>query len=56
LYEDQSSEVQKYFVSIVDHDRIKNDLLIKSYGGRTDCRDVIGISENTEQLINAQKW
>jgi hypothetical protein len=48
LYEDQSSEVQKYFMSIVDHDRINNDSLIKISGGRTDCRYVIGISENTE--------
>jgi hypothetical protein len=32
LYEDQSSEVHKYFVSIVDHDRINNPM-IKSQEG-----------------------
>jgi hypothetical protein len=44
-------------MSIVDHrDRINNDSLIKILGGRTYCRDVIGISEKTEMLINAKKW
>jgi hypothetical protein len=42
-------------VTIVDHDRINNDSMIKSSEGRTDCRDVIEISENTEQLISTQK-
>ena len=32
LYKDQSSEVHKYFVSIVDHDRINNPM-IKSQEG-----------------------
>jgi hypothetical protein len=43
---DQSS---KYSIN-----RINNDSMIK-ISERTDCRDVIGISENTEQLISAQK-
>jgi hypothetical protein len=46
---------ERKFMTIVDHDRINNDSMIKSSEGRTDCRDVVGISENTEQLISAQK-
>jgi hypothetical protein len=42
-------------MTIVDHDRINNDSMIKISEGRTNCRDVVGISENTEQLISAQK-
>jgi hypothetical protein len=46
---------ERKYVTIVDHDRINNDSMIKSSEGRMDCRDVVGISENTEQLISAQK-
>jgi hypothetical protein len=57
---DQSSKgiahcTERKSVTIVDHDRIKNDSMIKSSEGRTDCRDVIEINEKIEQLINAQK-
>jgi hypothetical protein len=36
-------------VTIVDHYRIKNYSMIKSFEGRTDCKDVFRISENTEK-------